>query len=238
MKRMKALGYLTTAALSFALLAGTCLTAQASTLTEVISSANLHITYDLEENMTKSDVTVTTDTDGVTPSVVSISGTDDGDKPVVKIKLSADTDDGYYFDADDSSLWKSSSAFTLSGYDATYKSSFRSGSATVYLYVTLPEIGTSAASYRNDAGQPVSQQHGWVRNSDNSWSFMKDDNTKQRGWVKWNDKWYFLNDQGVMQTGWIKNQGQYYYLGQDGAMYLNQKTPDGYFVGSDGAWQR
>jgi len=226
-------------AITAAMAVGCTATAFASSLTDPVDSVKLNIKYDLEEDMTKSDVTLTCNTDGVTAAVTSISNTDDGDEPTVKITLKADTSDGYYFDSDDSSAWKTSSLFSFSGYKVTYKSSSRSSTSIVYLYVTLPEIGSSAASYKTESGQQTGlQSSGWIQNGDNSWSFMKDANTKQKGWVEWSGKWYFLNDQGIMQTGWVMDNGKYYYLGTDGAMYENRKTPDGYSVGTDGAWQK
>lgn len=78
-----------------------------------------------------------------------------------------------------------------------------------------------------------------------------------------NGKWYYVNEKGIMQTNsWIEGRGNYYgywyyvgedgamvtnkwiegagskwyYLGEDGAMLTNTTTPDGYWVGSDGAW--
>lgn len=57
--------------------------------------------------------------------------------------------------------------------------------------------------------------------------------------VRWqykNDKWYFINESGDMVTGWINWKSKWYYCGDDGAMYTNTTTPDGYKVGSDGAW--
>ena len=55
-------------------------------------------------------------------------------------------------------------------------------------------------------------------------------------WALINDKWYFFNTDGYMQTGWITVDGKEYYLDpESGAMYENTVTPDGYFVGPDGA---
>ena len=55
-------------------------------------------------------------------------------------------------------------------------------------------------------------------------------------WQFKNDKWYFMNESGTMVTGWINWKSKWYYCGNDGAMYTNTTTPDGYKVGSDGAW--
>ena len=55
-------------------------------------------------------------------------------------------------------------------------------------------------------------------------------------WQFKNDKWYFMNESGNMVTGWISWKSKWYYCGNDGAMYTSTTTPDGYKVGSDGAW--
>lgn len=49
------------------------------------------------------------------------------------------------------------------------------------------------------------------------------------------------NGLGRMVTGWNKIDGKYYYFDNtpgatDGAMLRNTKTPDGLYVGLDGAW--
>ena len=42
--------------------------------------------------------------------------------------------------------------------------------------------------------------------------------------------------EGMMVFGWYEIQGKWYYFTADGSMLENSVTPDGYFVGSDGAW--
>ena len=55
------------------------------------------------------------------------------------------------------------------------------------------------------------------------------------GWQKINDKFYYFNASGAMVTNtWVGN----YYLGSDGIMLINTTTPDGYYVGADGAWMQ
>ena len=55
------------------------------------------------------------------------------------------------------------------------------------------------------------------------------------GWQKINDKFYYFNASGAMVTNtWVGN----YYLGSDGIMLTNTTTPDGYYVGADGAWMQ
>lgn len=77
-------------------------------------------------------------------------------------------------------------------------------------------------------------------------------------WARINGLWYNFDERGYMRTGWIFDKGNWYYLNEDGSMaagkwilckqkwyYLTWKgtmavntlTPDGYTVGSDGAWE-
>ena len=51
-------------------------------------------------------------------------------------------------------------------------------------------------------------------------------------WFKHKGKDYYVDGNGhVVKNAWIGS----YYLGEDGAMLTNTFTPDGYYVGSDGA---
>ena len=68
------------------------------------------------------------------------------------------------------------------------------------------------------------------------------------GWQLADGYWYLLNPQhdgtfGKMLTGWWQVNGKWYYLNPYtkngmpyGAMFANGMTPDGYLVGTDGAW--
>jgi len=52
-------------------------------------------------------------------------------------------------------------------------------------------------------------------------------------WINNYGNWYYLGDDGSMTINkWVGN----YYLGSDGVMLTNSYTPDGYYVGADGAW--
>ncbi|ETP72552.1 putative cell wall binding protein [Lachnospiraceae bacterium JC7] len=52
-------------------------------------------------------------------------------------------------------------------------------------------------------------------------------------WVMIKEDWYYLGDDGVaVSNQWVGN----YYLGENGVMLTNSWTPDGYYVGDDGAW--
>ena len=52
-------------------------------------------------------------------------------------------------------------------------------------------------------------------------------------WVNNYGYWCYIDDNGnYLKDQWVGN----YYLGSDGVMMTNSWTPDGYFVGTDGAW--
>ncbi len=55
--------------------------------------------------------------------------------------------------------------------------------------------------------------------------------------------WYYLDPvSGAMLTGWQLINGKWYYLSKTsgavplGSMYKETRTPDGYYVDKDGAW--
>lgn len=52
-------------------------------------------------------------------------------------------------------------------------------------------------------------------------------------WKLYNKGWYYIGDDGkAVKDQWVGN----YYLGSDGIMVTSTWTPDGYYVGEDGAW--
>lgn len=56
-------------------------------------------------------------------------------------------------------------------------------------------------------------------------------------WKQDDTGWWYQNDDGsYMKSGWQAIEGKSYYFGDDGYMFHDCVTPDGYSVGSDGAW--
>ena len=78
------------------------------------------------------------------------------------------------------------------------------------------------------------------------WYYFDESGTMKTGWSDQNGNRYYLYPvsdgwMGRMVTGWQKIEGKWYYFetaaGKDqGRMYRSERTPDGYYVGPDGAW--
>ena len=78
------------------------------------------------------------------------------------------------------------------------------------------------------------------KSSDNSraWKYFNADNTMVKDeWRQVNEYWYYFDDEGVSkQNTWAEIDGKWYYFDSFSRMLHDTTTPDGYTVGSDGAW--
>ena len=56
--------------------------------------------------------------------------------------------------------------------------------------------------------------------------------------IQQSGEWMVVLDNGSYATNqWINDNGTYYFVGPDGIMLRNNYTPDGYWVGTSGAWE-
>lgn len=56
-------------------------------------------------------------------------------------------------------------------------------------------------------------------------------------WKQVWDNWYYFGDDGKsLQNAWAEIDGKWYYFDQWSIMLHDTTTPDGYYVGTDGAW--
>lgn len=64
-------------------------------------------------------------------------------------------------------------------------------------------------------------------------------NFSYAGWKQDNGKWWYQNaDGGYTVNGWQSINDEYYYFDSAGYMLSDTKTPDGYYVNSDGKWEQ
>ncbi len=77
---------------------------------------------------------------------------------------------------------------------------------------------------------------GWLWDNGH-WYYLSGSGAMKTGWVLSGSKWYYLNTSGAMVTGWVEWKGDWYYMNTpNGDMAVDTKTPDGYYVNSDGIW--
>ena len=78
-----------------------------------------------------------------------------------------------------------------------------------------PAVSSDPAA--SGPGMAAASNEGWEENQE-TWRYRRADGTYVA------DGWYQVPD------------GKWYYFGSDSIMLANTTTPDGYFVGADGAW--
>ena len=76
----------------------------------------------------------------------------------------------------------------------------------------------------------------WKQSEDGRYWYKREDGTYPKNeWQELAGGWYFFDEAGYMKTGWIDWKGKSYYCLDSGEMLQNASTPDGMYVGSDGA---
>lgn len=102
-------------------------------------------------------------------------------------------------------------------------------------------------SFTDESGEPAVSRWIYTLNRDSyEWFYFDENGIMAEGWITLNGLTFYLNPvsngkRGIMMTGWQQIDGKWYYFsnvsdGTRGRMLVNAKTPDGYFVGKDGAW--
>ena len=79
----------------------------------------------------------------------------------------------------------------------------------------------------------------WIYREDSGrWMYREHDGKLKTGWFLDNSgsAWYYFNDNGFMLcNSWVESNGNQYYLSESGKMLTDTVTPDGIYVGTDGA---
>ena len=71
---------------------------------------------------------------------------------------------------------------------------------------------------------------------DGAWYNFESDGAMRTGWFQRDNSWFYLESDGKMVLGWHAIGDKWYYFDQsNGIMLSNAATPDGYWVGADGA---
>ena len=137
------------------------------------------------------------------------------------------------------------------GYDDSYTSSSKTTTNT------SNNSGTSSGSGPAGTTQTAGE---WIQNSTGWWWCNPDRTYPAANWKEINGAWYYFNPDGyrvdntwilsqdgkiwyfcgangaMVTNAWVQSSGIWYYCGPDGAMWTSRRTPDGYYVDSNGAW--
>ncbi len=88
--------------------------------------------------------------------------------------------------------------------------------------------------YRYADGSEVKDQFALI---DGKWYNFDSQGVMRTGWLQRGNNWFYLNQSGAMVVGWYQVGDKWYYFDQSyGTMLADTTTPDGYRVGTDGAW--
>lgn len=98
-------------------------------------------------------------------------------------------------------------------------------------------VSNSSSSSSSSSGGPSGTAKGaWLKDDIGWWYCNADRSYPISCWQYIDNYWYYFDGSGYMVTGWVYWNNVWYYCGSSGAMLTNTWTPDGYYVGSDGAW--
>ncbi|GLC79760.1 polysaccharide lyase family 8 super-sandwich domain-containing protein [Lacrimispora brassicae] len=92
-------------------------------------------------------------------------------------------------------------------------------------------------------GTDGAMQTGWIFDQmDGCWYYLDSSGTMAQGWICIDEKWYYLTPQAEGPSGWSLNHGKWEYKKPEGhsrpngSLYMNDVTPDGRLVDSNGVW--
>lgn len=97
--------------------------------------------------------------------------------------------------------------------------------------------GVSGSSGSSSSGG-ISTGNGnhWCLDTKGWWYQYANGSYPVNSWQLIDGKWYCFGQDAYIRCGWIEWNGKWYYTDASGAMLVNIRTPDGCYVGGDGAW--
>ena len=215
---------------------------------ERVSMVLDYTTFKAKEKYTKDDINVIPEGSQYTVKSQSLNKSTyrEGDQPVFTVTLEAD--EGYRF---------ASTAYYRDNVHVTggeaYSASRASSGKTLTVKIHLDEVleaddpgwddphsePSSGGTSSGGPGDVKPTQGAWLKDPNNGrWWFSLPNGTRPvSSWMQISGKWYYFDQLGyAIQNTWIKWQNKWYYCGPDGDMYVNRKTPDGYYVDRNGVW--
>ncbi len=120
-------------------------------------------------------------------------------------------------------------------YNSSNKGSWEESDSWYVSSSEAEEISSASSSSVSGPGSSTGTG-AWLKDSAGWWYCNADRSYTVSNWQYIDDCWYYFNESGYMVTGWVSWNSKWYYCGESGAMLTSTTTPDGYDVGSDGAW--
>ena len=123
---------------------------------------------------------------------------------------------------------------------------------TAYNDTTIADITFSDSSSAPNGMKPdwVQEAAGWAyfdRNGERLYGwhtlngenyYFTPDGIMGTDWQLVGSDWFYLGSDGVRRTGWQNIGGADYYFQDDGVMLHDARSPEGYYLGSDGKRRR
>ena len=115
------------------------------------------------------------------------------------------------------------------------------GAGSYYFKVRAFDSRDNAGEWQESSSFYVSEEKikewkgQWMQDARGWWYSNRDGSYTVNNWQEIGGKWYFFDQEGYMVTGWVDWNGKQYYCGSSGAMLVSTVTPDGFYVGADGA---
>ena len=150
---------------------------------------------------------------------------DGGDKETVSPSTSSKPQEGYYSDEEFDP-------------DNAYDDEEDSGSSSGRRSTKTASSGGKTAIATCEGELTANKDERWMEDQKGWWFRLGDGSWLSGTWAKIDGSWYCFDEAGYLRHGWIESGSQWYYCEENGAMLVNARTPDGYYVGGDGAWIR
>lgn len=229
----------------------------ADSLTE-IGSVTLELYYDTfkaKESHSADDINVVPDSGtgyDISSTKLNKSKYQEGDSPEFTVVLKAD--DNHCF-AKNAYYKENIHVFNGEAYNASLSSSRKTLTIKIYLndveeaedpgWDPQPTPGGGGGPGHDvpvDSGPGAQDQSGkgaWLQDPFNGrwWYSLPTGSRPKSQWLQIDKKWYWFDELGYMgQNAWLNYQGKWYFVGPEGDMWISRRTPDRFWVGSDGAW--
>ena len=191
----------------------------------------------ITEGATLADVTITGQKAIISGTSTEVKGTWSWVTPSEKLKAGTNNYKAK-FTADEKQTPKVDEEGNIDDFGVNFKSYEIEVSIPVTAKAAVTTGTNTNANTNADSGSAATEEDGWVKNSDGTWSYISD-GEEATGWVEVGGTWYYLDEEGTMETGWVEVNGTWYYTDNSGAMQTGWQEVNGswYYLDNSGAME-